>query len=110
MDSAWRNKVKICSIDWTDENTYPRENEQIVTYDYIIGSDLVYDKEIVPSLVHIINLTLKTNGIFLYVCRKNRDGHYFVIPFLNLSQDLYEAKFSEFSDASNFVMMRCQKY
>ncbi|KJP90315.1 hypothetical protein AK88_00163 [Plasmodium fragile] len=74
MDSAWRNKVKICSIDWTDENTYPRENEQIVTYDYIIGSDLVYDKEIVPSLVHIINLTLKTNGIFLYVCRKNRDG------------------------------------
>ncbi|KJP85871.1 hypothetical protein AK88_04519 [Plasmodium fragile] len=132
LDAAWRSKVKICSIDWTDENTYPRENEQIVTYDYIIGSDLVYDKKIVPSLVHIINLTLKTNGIFLYVCRKNRDGsqefisqlkdanydiqlftppsHYFVSPFLNLSQDLYEAKFSEFTDASNFVMMRCQKY
>ncbi|GAB66698.1 hypothetical protein PCYB_094820 [Plasmodium cynomolgi strain B] len=26
------------------------------------------------------------------------------------NKDLYEAKFSEFTDASNFVMMRCQKY
>lgn len=132
LDSDWRSKVKICNIDWTNENTYPRENEQVATYDYIIGSDLIYDKKIVPSLIHLINLTLKTNGIFLYVCRKNRDGSqeffdqlkngnyhielftppsdYFTSPFLNLSQDLYEAKFSEFSDASNFVMMRCQKY
>ncbi|ANQ08260.1 Uncharacterized protein PCOAH_00027630 [Plasmodium coatneyi] len=132
LDPTWRNKIKVCNIDWTDENTYPREKEQIVTYDYIIGSDLIYDKKIVPSLIHIINLTLKTKGIFLYLCRKNRDGsqefleqlkrgnydiqlftppsHYFISPFLNLSQDLYEAKFSEFTDTSNFVMMRCQKY
>ncbi|GAB69664.1 hypothetical protein PCYB_004130, partial [Plasmodium cynomolgi strain B] len=37
LDSAWRRKVKICNIDWTNENTYQRENEQTVTYDYIIG-------------------------------------------------------------------------
>ncbi|EUD67273.1 hypothetical protein C922_02423 [Plasmodium inui San Antonio 1] len=132
LDSEWRRKIKICNIDWTNENTYPRENEQMVTYDYIIGSDLIYDKKIVPSLIHLINLTLKPKGTFLYVCRKNRDGsqeffdelqngnydiqlftppsHYFISSFLNLSQDLYEAKFSEFTDASNFVMMRCQKY
>lgn len=132
LDSTWRNKIKVCNIDWTNEDTYPHQNEQIVTFDYIIGSDLIYDKKIVPSLIHIINLTLKTNGIFLYVYRKNRDGsqefleqlkngnydiqlftppsHYFISPFLNLSQDLYEAKFSEFTDTSNFVMMRCQKY
>ncbi|GAB69829.1 hypothetical protein PCYB_005780 [Plasmodium cynomolgi strain B] len=37
-------------------------------------------------------------------------SHYCMSPFLILSQDLYEEKFSEFTDASNFVMMRCQKY
>ncbi|GAB69426.1 hypothetical protein PCYB_001740 [Plasmodium cynomolgi strain B] len=47
--------------------------KQIVTYDYIIGSDLIYDKKNVTSLIDSIKLTLKTNGTFLYVCRKNRD-------------------------------------
>ncbi|GAB69545.1 hypothetical protein PCYB_002940 [Plasmodium cynomolgi strain B] len=65
LDSAWRSKVKICNIDWTNENTYSCENEQIVTYDYIIGGDLIYDKKIVPSLIHLINF--KKNGIFLCV-------------------------------------------
>ncbi|GAB69575.1 hypothetical protein PCYB_003240 [Plasmodium cynomolgi strain B] len=89
LDSAWRSKVKIYNIDWTNENTKPRENEKIVTYYYIIGNDLIYDKKILPSLIHLINITLKTNGIYLYVCRKNRDGsHEFFDQLKNESCDI----------------------
>ncbi|GAB69584.1 hypothetical protein PCYB_003330 [Plasmodium cynomolgi strain B] len=110
LDSS-RSKVKICNVDWTNENTYPCENKQIVTYDYIIGSDFIYDKKIFPKNRDV------SQEFFDELKNGNYDiqlftppSYYFISPFLNLSQNLYEAKFSEFTDASNIVMMRFQKY
>ncbi|KAI4838539.1 methyltransferase [Plasmodium brasilianum] len=131
VDPNWKSKIKVCNIDWTNEDTYVRENNKILMYDFIIGSDLIYDKTMVPSLVYLLNKTLKKQGIFFYVCKKNRDGiksfldelqnnnfklnfftppnSYFTNPFLNLNQNLFEAKFTEFEDSHEFIMMRCER-
>ncbi|SBS92077.1 methyltransferase, putative [Plasmodium ovale curtisi] len=128
-NSQWENKIKICNIDWTNENTYLKDKNNLITYDFIIGSDLIYDKNVVPSLIHLLNSTLKKDGIFFYVCKKSRDGvqlffellknnnfdiqfftpplPYFTNPFVNLDQNLFETKFSELEEAHNFVMLRC---
>ncbi|SBT35810.1 methyltransferase, putative [Plasmodium ovale wallikeri] len=129
INSLWENNIRICNIDWTNENTYLKNKNDLVTYDFIIGSDLIYDKNVVPSLIHLLNSTLKKDGIFFYVCKKSRDGVqlffellknnnfdiqfftppllYFTNPFVNLDQNLFETKFSELEEAHNFVMLRC---
>ncbi|SOV80351.1 methyltransferase, putative [Plasmodium reichenowi] len=130
-NSEWKNKITVANIDCTNINTYPRENNQISKYDCIVASDIIYDHKLVPSIIFLLNTTLQTNGTFLYVCKKNRDGiqllinqlennnftiHYFTPPqdyfknpFLNLSQNIFNMKFSEFDDQQNFIMMKCQR-
>ncbi|MGK3761080.1 MAG: hypothetical protein ACI8RD_013398 [Bacillariaceae sp.] len=62
--------VSSSCMDWCDESTWPEEK-----VDYIIGSDLIYIKTLVPLLTSVIFGTVKPGGKFLYVCPdKGRDG------------------------------------
>ena len=70
------NKSKIqnthaSSIDWEDTSTYPKTNQ----FDYILGSDLIYQETTVPILKNILYKLLKPNGIFLYVAPKDYLRH-----------------------------------
>ena len=67
---SWVERVKAMTIDWGDEKTWPSK-----TIDYVIGSDLIYQKSIVPLLKTVVNGLLADDGIFLYVCPSDgRDG------------------------------------
>ncbi|SOV16063.1 methyltransferase, putative [Plasmodium sp. gorilla clade G2] len=131
INLEWKNKITVTNIDFTNKNTYPQKNNEIIKYDCIIASDIIYDHKIVSSIIYLLNTTLQINGTFLYVCKKNRDGiqlfinelqnnnytiqyftppdEYFKNPFLNLSQNIFNMKFSEFDDQENFIMMKCQR-
>ena len=44
-------------------------------YDVVVGSDLIYQKSLVPLLKSVIQRTVKPGGTFLYVCPDTgRDG------------------------------------
>mmetsp|Transcript_33315 Transcript_33315/g.60023 ORF Transcript_33315/g.60023 Transcript_33315/m.60023 type:complete len:517 (+) Transcript_33315:98-1648(+) len=59
------------SIDWGDESTYPSDK-----LDYVICSDCIYQKDIVPLLKKVVTGLLDPNhGTFLYVAPEGgRDG------------------------------------
>lgn len=66
----WLERVKALSIDWADESTWPKEK-----MDYVIGSDLIYQKSIVPLLKNVLTGLIKDDGRFLYTCPSDgRDG------------------------------------
>jgi len=66
----WNERVKATSIDWADESTWPKER-----IDYVIGSDLIYQKTIVPLLKQAVSGLIKDEGSFLYTCPTDgRDG------------------------------------
>ena len=66
----WDQRVKASSIDWGDESTWPEEK-----IDFVIGSDLIYQKSIVPLLKKVVNGLIKDEGSFLYACPSDgRDG------------------------------------
>ncbi|KAL7529494.1 hypothetical protein ACHAWF_003000 [Thalassiosira exigua] len=63
-------RVEAASIDWTDASTYPPE-----PLDYVVCSDCVYQKSVVPLLKNVVSALLKPNGTFLYVApATGRDG------------------------------------
>ena len=62
--------VKASVMDWDDKSTWPEEK-----VDFVIGSDLIYIKSLVPLLTSVIFGTIKPGGKFLYVCPDTgRDG------------------------------------
>lgn len=66
----WLERVNALSIDWDNESTWPEEK-----IDFIIGSDLIYQKSIVPLLKKVVAGVLKPDGRFLYTCPSDgRDG------------------------------------
>ena len=72
----WLERVKASSIDWGDESTWPEEK-----MDYVIGSDLIYQKSIVPLLKKVVTGLIKDDGVFLYTCPSDgRDG---LVEFIN---------------------------
>lgn len=131
VDPNWKDKIKVASINWGDENTYIKNEKNVIKqYDCIIGSDLIYDVKIVDSLIHLITKLLKKDGVFLYACKKNRSGvdffyeqlksknfhvqfeplkeEYFESPFLNMDPDVFDLKFSDMSDRE-FAIAICRK-
>jgi predicted nicotinamide N-methyase len=57
-------------MDWCDKSTWPEEK-----LDFVIGSDLIYQKSLVPLLVDVVLGLLKPNGKFYYVAPESgRDG------------------------------------
>ena len=66
----WVEKVRTQTIDWDNESTWPPEK-----MDVVIGSDLIYERKIVPLLKKVISGLLKEGGVFLYSCPTDgRDG------------------------------------
>lgn len=66
----WLERIRPMSIDWADESTWPKEK-----MDYVIGSDLIYQKSIVPLLKRVASGLMKNDGSFLYTCPSDgRDG------------------------------------
>lgn len=66
-----KTQVTAAKIDWDDSSTYPSEK-----VDFVIGSDLIYQKSIVPYLKKVVLGVLKEGkGTFLYVAPDTgRDG------------------------------------
>jgi predicted nicotinamide N-methyase len=64
-----RNAQATC-MDWADKSTWPQDQ-----VDYVVGSDLIYQKSLVPMLVGVVRDLLKTGGTFFYVAPDTgRDG------------------------------------
>jgi len=62
--------VEASRMDWDDKATWPDKR-----VDFVIGSDLIYIKSLVPLLTSVILGTVKPGGKFLYVCPDTgRDG------------------------------------
>jgi len=64
------------SYDWDDKASHPRcPTRKDGRFDYVIGSDLIYQKDVVPHLIKAVRGTLADDGAFLYVCPEGgRDG------------------------------------
>ena len=64
------NNVESMCMDWSNEESWPKKK-----VDYVIGSDLIYQKSLVPLLVKVVLGLLKPGGSFLYVAPDTgRDG------------------------------------
>lgn len=64
-----KNTASI-KMDWCDRSTWPEEK-----LDFVIGSDLIYQKALAPLLVDVVLGLLKPNGKFYYVAPDSgRDG------------------------------------
>lgn len=72
------SRVEAIALDWDDEGTWPMGK-----IDYIIGSDLIYQRSVVPLLKKVVAGLLpqrsataeEDNGFFLYVAPDNgRNG------------------------------------
>lgn len=63
--------ITASSIDWGDESTYPSNQ-----LDYVICSDCIYQKDVVPLLKKVVvGLLHPDHGAFLYVAPEGgRDG------------------------------------
>jgi predicted nicotinamide N-methyase len=62
--------TKALRMDWNDTRTWPQDQ-----VDYIIGSDLVYQKSLVPLLAGVLLKLVRPGGTFFYVAPKSgRDG------------------------------------
>jgi tRNA G37 N-methylase Trm5 len=69
--SQSKGRIVAKRIDWDDESTWPTEN-----FDYVIGSDLIYQASIVPLLRKVVlGLLKRHDGRFLYCAPDTgRDG------------------------------------
>ncbi|KEP64389.1 UNVERIFIED_CONTAM: ankyrin repeat-containing protein [Hammondia hammondi] len=136
----------IRALDWTDRRTWPRvaegspkredseregeeKGETLQQFDFILGSDLLYDRKMLPPLVEVVAALLKKPaGTFYYVHRLHRQGagefvdalrrrglkceersppeEYFSNPFVDKTDAETELHLPEFS-SRDFVMVRC---
>ena len=63
------------AVDWSKEETWAKDNGKNQTFDVLLGSDLIYDIAMIPSLLSIVSKLLNKDGIFLYVApTTKRDG------------------------------------
>lgn len=68
-------------MDWSDRTTWPTEK-----LDYVVGSDLIYQKSLVPLLVQVVMGLLKPGGTFYYVAPNvGRDG---LIEFIDRMKEV----------------------
>lgn len=64
------SNVKIAQLEWNDDKTWPK-----VPYPCIIGSDLVYESDLVKPLCNVVSKLLsKPDGEFFYVFKSTRNG------------------------------------
>ena len=76
INSIDPNRGSSKAVDWSKEDTWPKsKGGDNQTFDVLLGSDLIYDIEMIPSLVSVASKLLSSKGIFLYVApTTKRDG------------------------------------
>lgn len=85
------SNVAVKELDWKNTETFPQGS-----FDIVIGSDLVYDDELVDCLVTQVDHLLSASGVFYMVAGSGRQGvqtliarlessRYVVLAFLVLS-------------------------
>ena len=65
------------ALDWNRTATWPKgsgSSESGKKFGVLLGSDLVYDLEMVPALISVVSGLMESDGTFLYVAPKKRDG------------------------------------
>jgi protein-L-isoaspartate O-methyltransferase len=68
--NGFQEFVSAICMDWSDTSTWPEER-----VDVLIGSDLIYQKSLVPLLTSVVMGALKPGGSFFYVAPDTgRDG------------------------------------
>lgn len=72
----FQGNATIHKLDWTQENTWPRGNDgNLDVFDIIVGSDLVYESNLVKPLTNVIDKLLDRHiGELLYVYKEERQG------------------------------------
>eukprot|EP00916_Digyalum_oweni_P013366 GHVL01021899.1.p1 GENE.GHVL01021899.1~~GHVL01021899.1.p1 ORF type:complete len:378 (+),score=92.62 GHVL01021899.1:83-1216(+) len=68
--------VYVEKLDWSKEETYPEE-----PVDIVLGCDLIYDKDQIPSLINVLSKMMKINGYLFYCYHVHREG---ADEFLNI--------------------------
>ena len=64
-----QNSQAMC-MDWSNKKSWPQDQ-----VDFVVGSDLIYQRSLVPLLVGVVLGLLKPGGTFLYVApTTGRDG------------------------------------
>nr|CEL65019.1 TPA: Putative methyltransferase [Neospora caninum Liverpool] len=140
-------RAGICALDWTARETWPhaageespkredaeqeseKKTETLQQFDFLLGSDLIYDRKMLSPLVDVVaSLLRKPAGTFYYVHRLHRQGagefvdalrrrglkceersppeEYFSNPFVDKTKAEAELHLPEFS-SGDFVMVRC---
>jgi len=64
-----KKKIKIVSLDWLNDKV-----PEPLSYDVVIGTEVVYDVKLVPSLANVIYNALNKNGDFYGVSAAVRQG------------------------------------
>lgn len=64
-------KVEMRKLDWAKPDTW---EGHVQAYDILIGSDLVYDKDVVPIFLNILKSLLRPSGTFFYTTAVDRAG------------------------------------
>ncbi|RHY39028.1 hypothetical protein DYB38_002092 [Aphanomyces astaci] len=65
-----KKTLDVKAVDWAKPNTYGPSG----AFDVVIGSDLVYHKDIVPILAQVVDAILAPRGKFLHVASTQRDS------------------------------------
>ncbi|PVU86417.1 hypothetical protein BB560_006731 [Smittium megazygosporum] len=90
INSKFSNDVKVQLLDWL----YPDQLQAVPeVYDVIIGSDLVYDPDIIPNLINVLESLLTDTKQIAYITstvRKSETFNTFIellekSPFLSFS-------------------------
>ncbi|KDO30179.1 hypothetical protein SPRG_05371 [Saprolegnia parasitica CBS 223.65] len=61
--------LSVRAVDWAKPETYGSD-----VFDVVLGSDLVYHKDIVPILAQVVDAVLVPGGRFLHVASQARDS------------------------------------
>jgi predicted nicotinamide N-methyase len=64
------SRIEVAPIDWAKRETWPKQKK----FDILLGSDIVYHKDIVPILADTVDGLLTSNGQFLHVASDQRDA------------------------------------
>jgi predicted nicotinamide N-methyase len=75
--AAKKNRaLDVAAIDWAKPETWPKANDGTTTFDILLGSDLVYHRDIVPVLVDAVDglLSADAGAKFIHVASQARDS------------------------------------
>ncbi|TMW60214.1 hypothetical protein Poli38472_000256 [Pythium oligandrum] len=74
--TATQRSLDVAAIDWAKRETWPQLDGKPSPFDVLIGSDLVYHREIVPVLVNAVDGLLAPNSDakFIHVASQARDS------------------------------------